>query len=225
MKPKPPKDINIGTVHESNKFGLFEVVNYSGYARVYVQFISTGFIKKTTVQNIRRGAVRDPFFPSVFGVGFVGVGRYVTTKNKKTKKSYQVWHAMFERCYSRRYREIFPSYEGCSVRSDWNNYQSFAMWFDENYPGNEYDLNRIELDKDIKIDGNKEYSKDACMFVSRRENTIKARAKNYSFISPTGERVDLYNLSEFCRDRGLTRKCMCGVNSGERSTHKGWTKA
>ena len=123
------------------------------------------------------------------------------------------------RCYSEKSRAENPTYVGCTVCREWHNFQNFAKWYDDNYPsdGHEY-----HLDKDILIDGNKEYSPVACMFVTRAENNIKAHAKSFKLISPTGELVEVYNLAKFCRDNGLWDSGIHSVVNGRQESHKGW---
>ena len=125
---------------------------------------------------------------------------------------------MMERCYSEHRKEKAPTYIGCSVSPEWHNFQVFAVWFYENY------IDGYELDKDIKIKGNKVYCPDACMFVSPADNSEKASAKEYVFLSPEGERVNIYNLSKFCRNNNLNRASMGMVNAGKHDHHKGWKK-
>lgn len=124
---------------------------------------------------------------------------------------------MLERCYSQTYQEKFPAYKGCSVVEDWHNFQIFAKWFDENY------VEGYHIDKDIKIDGNRVYGPDTCMFVSPKQNLEKAHAKHYEFISPEGEPVKVYNLTEFCKRTGTQQSHMSSVSIGKLKQHKGWT--
>lgn len=55
------------------------------------------------------------------------------------------------------------------MRRRWHNFQVFANWYTDNYPRN-LASGEYQLDKDIRIEGNKEYGPDACKFVSRSEN-------------------------------------------------------
>jgi len=52
----------------------------------------------------------------------------------------------------------------------------------------------------------------------------KLSAKNFIFINPLGEEVNIFNLTEFCLTNNLIRRCMAKVISGERKQYKGWTK-
>ncbi len=165
--------------------------------------------------------VKSLTFPSVYGVGFIGVGKHRGSIGGKQTKPYKTWKGMLERCYSKNYQNRQPTYIGCTVCLDWHNFQNFAKWYHENHPT---DGGNYHLDKDIKIEGNKEYSPSACMFVSPEDNAIKARAKSYTFRSPNGDVVEVYNLNKFCRDNDLYQGSMSAVHSGKRKSHKGWAK-
>jgi len=204
-------------IYESNNSGAFIIIDRDGYERVTVQFTKTGYTTVTTNQNVQKGQVKDKLRPSVYGVGFVGVGHYTPRVNGNISKSYQTWISMLERCYSHLQSLNNPTYEGCTVCSDWHNFQIFAEWFNSNY------IEGYHLDKDIKIKGNKMYSPFSCMFVSEQENVEEAHAKSYSLISPAGDVVSVYNMSKHCREHGLSTGHMSSVVNGNRQSHKGWT--
>lgn len=166
---KPPEDMIAGTVYETNNCGKLVVVEYNGAKDVLVRFIETGYEGVARADHIRRGFVKDPYTPSVFGVGYLGVGKHLATVDGKTTKVYDTWSHMFQRCYSTKLHARQPTYIGCSVDSSWHNFQVFGDWFDENYPA---DNNDYQLDKDLKVIGNKTYSADNCLFVSRGVNSF-----------------------------------------------------
>lgn len=159
-----PKDMQVGCTHPTKRCGLVEVLEYINSRKVRVKFIATGFITYTMAHNLRNGCVSDPYKPTVQGIGFLGEGSYKSKSGNTMSKVYQVWHDMLRRCYSSEYQEKQPTYIGCSVCPEWLNFQTFGKWFDDNYiPG-------YHLDKDIKVPGNKVYSPETCLFVSREEN-------------------------------------------------------
>ena len=49
-----------------------------------------------------------------------------------------------------------------------------------------------------------------------------AIAKTVKIVSPEGKVVEIYNLSKFCKERGLSQGNMYSVVAGKRNTHKGW---
>lgn len=48
--------------------------------------------------------------------------------------------------------------------------------------------------------------------------------KQYIFISPTGKKVSVFGLTEFCEKNNLNKGAMSEVWSGKRNAYKGWTK-
>ena len=80
------------------------------------------------------------------------------------------------------------------------------------------------LDKDILFEGNKVYSPTTCKFVLPKDNSVKANAKHYTFLSPKGVVTKVYNLTQFSKENGLLQSDMCAVNKGKRKSSKGWTR-
>lgn len=50
-------------------------------------------------------------------------------------------------------------------------------------------------------------------------------SRSFSLISPTEERIDVINLTKFCKENNLTRANLQSVLRGNRNHHKGWKKA
>ena len=211
--------MDINKVYSSNSCGDFKVVEYINAKKVVVEFLGTGFRLTKSAKCISRGAVKDRLYPSVYGVGFVGIGAYQPSQNCKHTDQYKSWKRMLERCYSEKHKITHPSYKGWSVATEWHNFQNFAKWFDDNY------VEGFHLDKDIKDDGNRIYSSETCLFVSQADNSIKASAKHFKFTNPAGEVVEVYNLVRFCSENNLTHTRMCDVHSGQRPHHKQWRAA
>ena len=208
--------IKIGAIFTTNSYGLLEVTSYSSSIKVGVRFIDTGYETVTSLQCIRIGSVKDKLKPSVWGVGFMGVGNHSSTGVGGMTKAYRCWVRMLERCYSCKYHKNKPTYIGCTVDVSWHNFQVFAKWYAENY------IDGYHLDKDIKLKGNRVYGPETCMFVSLTDNNIEAQAKSYTLISPDGEIVKVYNLAEFCRNNNLSPKGISLVNTGLRKHYKKW---
>ena len=160
--------------------------------------------------------MKDKLHQNIFGLGFYGIGKHKKTHKGRATKCYNTWYDMMRRCYCPKSLLSRPTYKGCSVDSDWHNFQNFAQWFDENY------IAGFELDKDVKVDGNKIYSSKNCLFISHKDNVIKSSAKRYRFKNPKGEVVDIYNMKQFCKDNNLHPAHMCSVSKGRLKSHKGW---
>lgn len=97
----------------------------------------------------------------VFGVGvYDGIGDTVTNPY------YCTWKRMLQRCYSEKFHLKNPTYIGHSVCKDWLRYSLFEAWMvTQNWEG-------LELDKDLRVMGNTEYSPEACIFVPSRINSL-----------------------------------------------------
>lgn len=105
----------------------------------------------------------------IYGVGVYEKGKHKCKEAGKINKTYLVWRGMIERCYSKRMQTSRPTYVGCTVCDEWLSFQAFAEWFESNYPdyGGKY-----QLDKDLKIIGNKIYSPETCLLVTAMVNTF-----------------------------------------------------
>lgn len=113
----------------------------------------------------------------IYGVGYNSGGRHKSRSGSVTSKPYQTWRNMLTRCYCPKFHKSQPTYEGCSVESDWLDFQKFADWLvsNNNY-GEDY-----HLDKDLVAKDNKEYSSDKCVLVPREINNLlnnRAAARN-----------------------------------------------
>ena len=155
------------------------IVNYSHSNDITVQFKKTGELVKSTYQCFKNGEIKSRFTPSVYGVGYLG-NEKTKDENGKIIKSYSVWKSMLSRCCSGEFKKKYPTYNNCTVCEEWHNYSNFKKWYDDNYY--EIDEERMDLDKDILVKGNKVYSPDTCVFVPQNINILfikrnKARGK------------------------------------------------
>jgi hypothetical protein len=214
-----PQDMVAGTIHKTNNHGCIEVIEYVKSSFVRIKFLNTHYETTVSAGHIRDGKIRNKLLPNVYGVGYLGEGQY---KGAKALEAYNCWARMIRRCYSDLSLKKYPSYKGCTVCSDWHDFQIFAKWFYDNHPK---DGKPYELDKDIKFKGNRVYSPNTCLFVTHKENSIVANAKNHKLRSPDGKVVNIYNIKEFCRGTVLNHRHMCEISNGKRKSHKGWKAA
>lgn len=110
-------------------------------------------------------AMRRP----VFGVG-INDANYITQSNVNGKVEvcpyYTKWCGMIKRCYSKKYKEKYPTYIGCSIVNEWLTFSNFKKWMERQ------DWKGMELDKDLRFQGNKIYSPETCLFVSQAVNSL-----------------------------------------------------
>ena len=137
--------------------------------------------------NFKKGKIKCPYESRYFDIGYLGEGKYKMCKNGKHTDEFKIWYHMLERCYDPNYKEKYPSYKGCEAEEYLLNFQHMGKWIDENYyevPGE-----KMCLDKDILHKGNKIYSRETCIFVPERINTLfvkcnKSRGKDPIGVSP-----------------------------------------
>ena len=107
--------------------------------------------------------------PSVYGVGYLGCNLELKASyNGKKCPIYYAWVRMFERCYSKKFHRINPTYVGCTVSEEFKDYSKWREWYD-NY---QYKHDGWHLDKDLLIKGNKVYSESTCVFIPREINQV-----------------------------------------------------
>lgn len=161
----------VGTIYTTNEGYKIEVIKKLEKRRRRVRFES-GYEVSVDASGIFRGSVANPYHPSVYGVGYLGVGRYKSRVRKKEVQEYRIWSCMIQRCYDKKQYKRCPSYKGAVVCSEWHNFQNFAKWYEENHP--KIEGIKFELDKDL-LQGEKEeklYSPKTCVFLPRGINNF-----------------------------------------------------
>ena len=158
----------VGKVCKSKSSGDFKIVKYNDSGNVEIQFINTGFETSVQLTNIRNGEIKDPYLPSVFGVGMLGT-KYPSKVNGVETKEYMLWKDMLKRCYNDSFKKKNPTYEGCEVSDNFKSYEYFYEWCHKQIG---FDNEGWQLDKDLLIKGNKVYSEDSCVFVPKDINLL-----------------------------------------------------
>jgi hypothetical protein len=119
----------------------------------------------------------------VCGVG-INDADYVTQPTINGKQIicvlYQTWRNMILRCYSEKLKKLRPTYIGCIVCDEWLTFSNFKKWMETK------EFHGKELDKDLKVLGNKIYSPINCMFVSSAINKLLTDSAGIRGIYPQG---------------------------------------
>ncbi len=146
----------------------YELVLIDGGTRPnYITVRIEDWVSEVQLGDVKRGQVRYVFHPSVYDIGYLGVGKYTVTKDKKHTPVYATWHSMLRRCYCSKSHGRQPTYKDVTVHHEWHNFQNFAEWFEQsNYQESWH------LDKDLLSKGEKKYSKETCLFLPDRLNTF-----------------------------------------------------
>ena len=158
----------VGKVCKSKSSGDFKIVKYNDSKDVEIQFSKTGYEATAELGNIRNGNVKDPYVPSVHGIGVLGT-KCPSRVNGVLTKECALWYSMLQRCYSDTYQKKHPTYIGCEVSDDFKSYEYFYEWCQSQVGfGND----GFHLDKDLLTKGNKVYSEDSCVFIPADVNLL-----------------------------------------------------
>ena len=170
----------------TNNFGSKMVIKeYRGATDIDVYFPEYDWIfEHAQYSKFKKGKIKCPYERSIYGVGYLGEGKYKTKENGKKTDEYKIYYSMLQRCYDPKYHEKKSTYKNCTVEDYLLNFQHMGSWLDENYyevPGE-----RMCLDKDILHKGNKVYSRETCIFVPERINLLFIKCNNSRGKNPIG---------------------------------------
>lgn len=200
------RDGVLGKEFETNNSGRCFVIDYTGTNNVAVAFYQPFCIVKCSMTNLTKGRVSNPMKRTVYGKGYLGVGKYSPSFNTR---EYKLWKNMLERVYCLNVRYTRMSYEDVEVCEEWHNFQNFAEWCETQKFLNAKDGkgNKYQLDKDILVKGNRVYSPETCCFVPHEINSLfvfgkskrgefaigvgKENSKYQAYVSKNGETVYL----------------------------------
>ena len=162
----------VGRVCVSKSSGDFKVLKYNDTANVEIQFLKTGYETVARLGDIRNGEIKDPYIPSVYGVGILGT-KYSPSINSVKTKEYMLWHSMLKRCYSEAFKKKYLTYDVCEASENFKSYEYFYEWCNKQIGfDNEGNENPFHLDKDLLIKGNKVYSEYSCVFLPNEINLL-----------------------------------------------------
>ena len=184
-----------------NKFGSKMIIKeYRKNSDIDVYFPEYNWaFEHAEYRSFKKGEIKCPYEPRYFGKGYLGEGKYKVSINGKLTDEYKIWYNMLDRCYDSKFQKREPTYKGCKVEDYLLNFQHMGEWIEKNY----YEVHGevMHLDKDILCKGNKIYSRDTCIFVPKRINSLfvkcdKSRGKDPIGVDqlPSGNyRANCYN--------------------------------
>ena len=169
----------------------------------------------------------------IYGVG-INDADYVTQKfetvgyvdGKQKQKQvwicpfYRTWNNMLSRCFSNKLQERHPSYKGCSVSEEWKTFSNFKAWMMTQ------DWQDKHLDKDLLIEGNKIYSADTCVFVTRMVNlfTIDSGAARGEWLVGVSWHKGASKFRSNCSNPFTKKLEHLGLFTSEQDAHEAWLK-
>ena len=196
----------VGKVCKSKSSGDFKILKYNDAANVEIQFLNAGYEAVVHLVQVKNGSVKDPYSPSVYGVGIIGT-KYPSTINGVLTKEYELWKSMLRRCYSDNFKSKYPTYEGCKASDKFKSYEYFYEWCHEQIGfGND----GWHLDKDLltkgNIKGNKVYSESTCVFIPQEVNSLLTKST-----ASRGEHL----IGVHWRNKGKAFRAMVNKNKGK----------
>ncbi len=192
-----------------------ETKNNTGRAAWTAQSLSNGFTKEVSYNSIQANTAKNPFLPTVEGVGYYG--------NSKSTWNYYTtlvncWRDMLKRCYNGN-NKGYPAYggKGIFVCERWLNFENFYKDC-QNLPQWSLKLElpgEYSLDKDI-LAGSNCYHPEVCMWADREEQAMNASTNRYfSCKDREGEAHYFSSLGELKREYDINLshgdKCLKGT--------------
>lgn len=166
------KEIDFDRVYES-KYGAYKILSVFKRGKrkmCLIEFTKTKFRAEARRESALRGNVRDLYFPSCCGVGYMG-----EASMKENKRLYDIWRTMISRCYNPNNCE-YHNYgrKGVTVCERWHCYKNFL---DDAKLLNGYELflknenpKGVHLEKDILSGERKIYSPETCCWTTAGTN-------------------------------------------------------
>lgn len=199
------KDERIGEEKLNCQGCSMKIVEYNGYANIIVEFQDEYKTRiKSNYSTFTKGAIKNPYYPSVFGVGIIG-NKHKSRINGLYTKEYRAWQNMLARCFT----ETYETYDDVICCEEWLFFDNFYEWlhsqenFDKWYNGDKW-----AIDKDILVKGNKIYSSETCCLVPNSVNILFLTRKKSRGDLPIGVHYKEY-----------AKKYMAYCNNGKKGSH------
>ena len=210
-----------GETNVSNEGCIMKIAEYNNIHDIIIEFQDEHKYRvHTRYQAFKNGECKNPFFPSVFGHGYLGTDKEGNTPNVNELKDgknvhtweYNKWKGMLKRCFDNKYKERNPTYKDVSCCSRWLCFANFLE--DLEILKQEYNWDddiKLNLDKDILNKNNKIYSLENCVLVPDYINFLflKSDAKRGSY--PVG--VTYHKIAKKyqarCRINGVKKHLGC----------------
>lgn len=172
----------IGETNISNEGCITKIVEYNNHNDIIVEFQDEHKYKvHTQYIHFKKGNCKNPFHPSVFGHGYLGVDKSNNVPKMSEFKNgrwrgtweYNKWMHMLERCYDNKLKERNPTYKDVTCCERWLCFSYFLEDLEklkQEYNWNEDE--KLNLDKDILNKNNKIYSLENCVLIPNYVNSL-----------------------------------------------------
>ena len=203
----------IGDIYKTNNYGECQIIELTSTTHCRVKFLQTGYEKIVERGELKRGRVRDPFYPIYYGVGFTG--SEISYKDKEYIKIRKLWESMLRRCYYKE-NDMYKYYgeKGVIVDNRWFNLENFRedikelenynKWIDKK-DAYSWTLDKDKYSKDVKL-----YSKDTCWFTTMSNQVLlQNKVKIIGYVN--GEKkLEFSNIKHIEDTMGISSPRVCG---------------
>ena len=148
-----------------------KIINNENRKVVDCQFLETGYIKTIRKDSLKKNQhPTDNFKRTLNNIGYLG--NYDKIKNfsdEEIKTLKKIWSRMIVRCYNGDKSE----YDNIFVHQDWHSFENFlndVRYIPQYHLAKENNFLNWELDKDYY--GSNGYSKNTCVFLTKKENLL-----------------------------------------------------
>lgn len=191
-----------------------EIAEDNGSSDIVVEF-KDGYNTRIHTQycNFKSGSIKNPYYPSVYGIGITG-NKYPRSINCKITREYDTWIHILQRSFDDKCKKRQPSYDIVDCCDEWLNYENFYEWlhsqpnFDKWYNGK-----RWAVDKDILIKKSKIYSPNTCCLIPQNVNCLFLKREAERGKYPIGVRYTNDGFIAVCRNPFLDKSVEIGCYS------------
>lgn len=152
----------------NNQYGTkATIIDFNESDLTFTLRLDNGYKFSRKCLDIENNFFTTPYDKTLGGVGYLGE-KYAP---QDYKKIHVMWSGLLDRVVIQGSsdKKRYAAYQGCSICDRWLNFSNFC----EDVLGMWYDCDeQLDIDKDIKYKGNKEYSPDKCLLVPHGINLL-----------------------------------------------------
>lgn len=146
----------------------------------------------------------------VFGVG-INDASYKTQLKIDGKRCecpfYTKWQGMLKRAYYQPYKDKNKTYKDCTVCTEWLLFSRFKLWMIKQ------DWQGKHLDKDLLVQGNKQYAPNLCLFLDPEINQL---------VSSCAKTKGNYKAGVVARNDNKTNSFAASCSNNGKQVHLGY---
>lgn len=184
------KECRIGEERINKQGCLMKVVKYNKASDIIVEFQDEYKVNvHTSYESFCKGDTKNPYAPSVFGVGKIGL-KYPVSVDKKAIKEYSAWRCVLIRCFDKKEKEKHHTYQNAICCDEWLLYENFYEWLHKQGNFSKWLNGELwAIDKDILVKGNKSYTPNMCCLVPNNVNKLFTKSDSARGGLPIGVRA------------------------------------